>query len=242
MTFFKMFFDKQVNEPLEMDEKRRQVCLSITKKMMDYPCAKCFLEPVDPSEKEYLEIINTPQDLTSILSRLENSLYKTVDAWEQDVNLIWYNAEKFNGSDSYIFILASQLAKRFNKLIKVIDIEKVEYWMKYFYELEAHLDSLMKSSPPKTKEYFPVDMENDDTEHKFTENDLTALEKALKSLTKPSDLLFFNNVLKRYVPIVDINAEPVAVDIRDLSNQTLRLLKDYAVKRHKEIGKPYPTK
>lgn len=236
-----MFFD-QKNETLQMNEKRRQICLSITKKMMEYPCAKCFLEPVDPSEKEYLEIIQSPQDLTSILSRLENNLYETVDAWEQDVNLIWYNAEKFNGSDSYIFILASQLAKRFNKLIKEIDIERIECWMKYFYDLEAHLDTLMKSSPPKTKEYFPVDVENDDTDQKFTENDLSALDKALKNLTKPSDLLYFNNVLKRYVPIVDINAEPVSVDIRDLPNKTLRLLKDYAVKRHKEIGKPYPTK
>ena len=92
-----MFFDQQT-ETLQMTPERREICLNITKKMMNYPCAKCFLEPVDPSEREYLEIIKSPQDLTSILSRLENSNYQTVDSWEQDVNLIWYNAEKFNGS------------------------------------------------------------------------------------------------------------------------------------------------
>lgn len=110
-----MYFDQQ-NEPLQMNEERRQICLSITRKMMDYQCAKCFLEPVDPSEIQYLEIIKSPQDLTSILSRLENSLYQTVDSWKQGENLIWYNAEKLNGSDSYIFILASQLIK-FSSLI-----------------------------------------------------------------------------------------------------------------------------
>lgn len=236
-----MYFDQEV-EPLPMDERRRQICLDITKKMMDYPCAKCFLEPVDPSEKEYLAIIKSPQDLTSILSRLENSNYQTVDSWEQDVNLIWYNAEKFNGSNSYIFILASQLAKRFNNIKKAIDIERLENWTKLFYKLEAQLDSLMKSSPPPAKEYFPADSEEEVSDEKFTETDLSALKNALKALTKSSDTLYFCNVLKRYAPNVDINAEPLSIDIRDLPNHTLHLLKEYAVKRHKEIGKPYPSR
>ncbi|OHT16875.1 Bromodomain containing protein [Tritrichomonas foetus] len=235
-----MFFEAQYNQ-LPMNERRRQMCLRLTKQMMEYPCAKCFLEPVDPDEVEYLRVIKSPQDLTSILSRLENNQYKSVDLWEQDVNLIWYNAEKFNGSHSYIFILASALAKRFSKIKRVVDIERLEDWTKWFFEFEARLDTLTKSSPPKARKHFPAALVREATKVPFTEEEFTALDKALKDLTTPNDLLYLNNILRHHASKIDINAEPVSVDLRELPNQALHLMKEYSMKRFQEMGKTYPA-
>lgn len=232
-----MFFEESANV-IKMNEQNRKICINITKQMMEYPCAKVFLEPMEPGE---LDVIKSPQDLTSILSRLENSSYQTVDVWEQDVSSIWYNAEKYYGSQSFMFILASALCKRFNKLKTSLDIQKFESWTKHYFELEAKIYTLTKSPPEQFKEYVPASLIEETVNEPFTEKDLSALEKALKALQKPNDLNVYYNVLRRYMPKIDIHAEPVSVDIREFPNQALHRLKKYAMKRHQEIGKPYPS-
>ena len=237
-----MFNDPSSSVQLPMTERRRQFCLEITKQMMTYPCAQCFVEPVDPDETDYLAVIQSPQDLTTILSRLETKQYETVDLWEQDVNLIWYNAEKFNGTQSYYFSLASALAKRFQKIKRVIDIERLEKWTKEFYDLELKLNTLLKSAPDIIKGALPDNLVNDTKNTDFSEDEYSALDKALKLLSKPSDLLFLNNVLRNFAPKININNEPMSVDLRDLPNKALHLMKDYSMKRLQELGEPYPTK
>ncbi|XP_035984936.1 ATPase family AAA domain-containing protein 2 isoform X2 [Fundulus heteroclitus] len=58
---------------------------------------KAFTKPVDLEEvPDYAEVIKTPMDLSTVLSRIDLHHYVTVKEFLQDVDLIWQNALKYN--------------------------------------------------------------------------------------------------------------------------------------------------
>ncbi|XP_038145602.1 ATPase family AAA domain-containing protein 2-like isoform X1 [Cyprinodon tularosa] len=58
---------------------------------------KAFTKPVDLEEvPDYAEVIKTPMDLSTVLSRIDLHHYSTVKEFLQDVDLIWQNALEYN--------------------------------------------------------------------------------------------------------------------------------------------------
>ncbi|XP_054898153.1 ATPase family AAA domain-containing protein 2-like [Poeciliopsis prolifica] len=58
---------------------------------------KAFTKPVDLDEvPDYAEVIKTPMDLSTVLSRIDLHRYGTVKEFLQDVDLIWQNALEYN--------------------------------------------------------------------------------------------------------------------------------------------------
>ncbi|KAH0786329.1 CAMK family protein kinase [Histomonas meleagridis] len=100
-------------------------CKDITKILIDNPVSSLFREPVDTDlYPEYKNYIKHPMDLGTVLSKLNNNKYSSVQQWHSDIELIWSNCEKFNGKDAfkyYIQELKRILAKecqRFDPLTK----------------------------------------------------------------------------------------------------------------------------
>lgn len=81
-----------------MAKKTRAICIDIMDKLMKLPCAKVFLDPVDPVKDNvpnYFQVIKHPIDLKTINKRLLNGDYPGVSQWDKDMNYVWNNAEKF---------------------------------------------------------------------------------------------------------------------------------------------------
>ncbi|CEI93023.1 hypothetical protein RMCBS344292_07268 [Rhizopus microsporus] len=77
-----------------------------------------FLEPVDPNYvPDYLKVIKSPMDFSTMHKKLESGQYKNVDDFRQDFNLIVSNAKLYNAIDTIYWKSADKLYEVGSKLI-----------------------------------------------------------------------------------------------------------------------------
>ncbi|XP_037715305.1 uncharacterized protein LOC119550583 [Drosophila subpulchrella] len=82
-----------------------------------------FLEPVDTEALKvptYYTVIDRPMDLGTILKRVQNNYYKSVDGVIADFRLIIRNCFKFNQPGDVVFRKGQMLEKFFMKKVKAI--------------------------------------------------------------------------------------------------------------------------
>ena len=117
------------------------------KKLIAHPLALAFLEPVDP-EKEglpnYFKVIKDPMDLGTVKGKLDGRLYKTIDAFLDDLNLVWANAIKFNGKKSLLKFCAERLQKKCARWFEIIPSNKTKAWELEVRKRQREIKSLFK--------------------------------------------------------------------------------------------------
>eukprot|EP00824_Muranothrix_gubernata_P025164 TRINITY_DN790_c1_g5_i3.p1 TRINITY_DN790_c1_g5~~TRINITY_DN790_c1_g5_i3.p1 ORF type:complete len:987 (-),score=243.42 TRINITY_DN790_c1_g5_i3:661-3555(-) len=87
-------------------------CHTILVSLAKHKWAWPFLKPVDWKElriPDYPQIIRNPMDLRTIRERLESSFYTDIDAFANDVRLIWRNAMIYNPPGSDVHTMAKTL-------------------------------------------------------------------------------------------------------------------------------------
>lgn len=225
-----------------MRPERKEICIAITERLMKYPCAAPFIDLVDKElYPKYYEIITTPQCLSSILSKLKDDEYGSILAWEHDIGLIWYNAEKFNGSTSYLNYLAQALAKHYKKMKKVLDTMVITDWTTSLFEASENLLKSTSTPPPSLRQHFPSELFADTVNREFTESEFRGLLKALElPLNRPSDRLFMYNVLHECEPNIEVTDYMAPIDLRKLSIVSLIELQKFARDRFREENLEYP--
>jgi hypothetical protein len=233
---------------LVMTPRLQQMCISITEKLIALPCAACFVDPPDPDDPEdvepsatraYFQVINCPVDLNSILNRLKASGYETVDKWDHDVSLIWYNAEKYNGRSSFVFFLAHELCRHYTKLTKPFEWEHIPGWTARWLHLEKKMLDLLGTSPKPTKSYL-ANHPQAGPQEAIPEEQLAPLAKALKKLRKPADVMYVNNMLMRHFSRLHLGSDGTMIDLRILPPAAVRALHQYTQNRYTENNWSYP--
>lgn len=74
---------------------------SVLDEVMKLDISIYFKVPVDTKVyTNYLQIIQTPMDLSKIKKNLKQQKYKTKKEFIEDLNLIWNNCKKFNVEES----------------------------------------------------------------------------------------------------------------------------------------------
>lgn len=81
-----------------------------------------FREPVDPvllGIPTYFDVIprKDARDLRTIRQKLDNDKYDTVEAFENDLDLMIQNAIKFNGRESEVGEIAMKVQSRIQELL-----------------------------------------------------------------------------------------------------------------------------
>ena len=150
-----------MDEDYSISDDQLKLCLYITAELRKSPAASVFNEPVDPKKQsipDYYKKIRNPQDLGTIYGRLQRKEYKSVGQWEKDINLIWMNAETYNGKDSYIAFMANHMKKKLERLKKPLDRRNISGWTKNIYQLREKFDSMLASCPPSLQLIAPRDL------------------------------------------------------------------------------------
>ena len=243
MLLLKKMSKKQASDKNNLNNSDLKICLEITQELSKMPGASPFNEPIKPTANEYAEyrrLIKNPQDLGTIAKKLENGEYSNVQAWEKDMNLIWSNAETFNGKDAYVTTIARHMAKHCEKLKKRLSMRKISGWMKCLYIWREKLDKLMVSPPNDSKlRIFPIPTYVKPEYKPFTDREFDIFLEATRTLNKSEDIKQLSKITQQdpnYTPTGD----NMIVDVDQLETRTLYALRNYVMKRYNEMGIPYP--
>ncbi|XP_008943661.1 PREDICTED: bromodomain and PHD finger-containing protein 3-like, partial [Merops nubicus] len=78
--------------------------------LQEKDAAQIFAEPVDLNEvPDYLEFISKPMDFSTMRRKLESHLYRTLEEFEEDFNLIVANCMRYNAKDTIFHRAAVRL-------------------------------------------------------------------------------------------------------------------------------------
>ncbi|NXN91522.1 BRPF3 protein, partial [Rhinopomastus cyanomelas] len=82
--------------------------------LQEKDAAQIFAEPVNlneasPLPRDYLEFISNPMDFSTMRRKLESHLYRTLDEFEEDFNLIVTNCLRYNAKDTIFHRAAVRL-------------------------------------------------------------------------------------------------------------------------------------
>jgi hypothetical protein len=106
-------------------------CLEITEKLINWPICSPFVEMVDPvrdGAPDYFAYIKEPMALTEVKRKLGANEYDSVQSWERDVNLIWSNAQTYNGEDTLFMHMAMEASLWFGGRTKRFPATQEEDW------------------------------------------------------------------------------------------------------------------
>ncbi|EAY14010.1 Bromodomain containing protein [Trichomonas vaginalis G3] len=216
-----------------------RVCQEITQELMQMPCAVLFNEPVKAKLKDYeryVKVIKNPQDLGTILKRLQSSEYQNYQQWEKDIALVWSNAEAYNGKDSYVTQIARHMAKQCESMKKRISMQKISGWMKYLYIWREKLDKLLVSPPQSSTIRFFPDIKYIPPEYKpLTSKEKDQLIEQSRIVAKGDDLKHIAKIVE-LDPQGEIKDDNVVINVDLLSPKTLYSLQKFYKKRVSELN------
>ncbi|KAK8860852.1 hypothetical protein M9Y10_012544 [Tritrichomonas musculus] len=213
-------------------------CIQITETMYNKPSCFIFRAPVDPVRDQvpnYFDVIKDPQDLGTILERLQNKEYSSIQSWKHDMDLVWDNAKAFNGPFSIVSSIAVCMKGRFEKIYQNTFMTPKE-WNNRINELFSKLNVVMKAAPGKLKNEF----EGKKFSGPMTRNELQKLAEAASSLTDISDVLQMEQLLNIYGVNIDFKKDDCFVVLKNLPKEALQALQSFVKDRYRALRKHYP--
>ncbi|OHT13122.1 Bromodomain containing protein [Tritrichomonas foetus] len=228
----------------KISKRIRVICIDIMDKLMKLPCAKVFLDPVDPVKDNvptYLQVIKHPIHLRLINKRLLNNEYSGISHWDKDMNLVWNNAEKFYQKTSYIGILANELHKHYDKEYQRIKLQRLAKWSRAVFGFKSQLEKLFDTIPPVVGALaqFP---EKSSTEKlkPFSEEELNIFIRMSLYLRNSHDSKKMAQIVQHFQPDIVFSSLDNEIDVNDLEITTLYALRDYVTYRLAEMNLVYP--
>ena len=117
----KLLYNK---EELEKEEKNAKKLIGLLWKVKD---ADLFYKPVDPVElglPTYFEIVKHPMDFSTIKRKLANFSYTNFNEFCKDMNLVFDNCYLFNGKDSLVGNMCTNVKSEYNKFYNQLGMDK----------------------------------------------------------------------------------------------------------------------
>ena len=72
---------------------------------------------------DYLQVVKEPMDLGTIRSKLTKNEYKKPAEFARDMRLVWSNCKLYNQDGSDLYLLADDLAQKFEDRVKTMKLD-----------------------------------------------------------------------------------------------------------------------
>ena len=224
----------------KIPQKQLNECIKITKFLINSPGCSIFKTPVDPIQDnlvDYFDKIKSPQDLGTILERLSNGNYNSINNWKNDINLVFDNARKYFGPHSFITVLSNSMENKFNKIYSKIFFTSSENWMNEINNKFHKINRLMKSAPGNLKSEF----EGKRFTGPMSQAELQNLADAASSLTDQSHIFEMAQLMNKFGAKIDMKKEEQAVVLKNLPTEAVSALQYYVKDRFRVLHKHYPV-
>ena len=152
-------------------------CLKLVEELMTWKICIPFIEMVDP-EKDgapgYFQVVEEPMCLQEVKNRILGKHYRHISEFKRDMNLIWENAERYNGENNLYTQFAREGANWFEKKMKHFPETLEEEWMTKFRKVAKQFYEAIENPPaeliPERRE--EVKMEEVTNEQGIYDNNL----------------------------------------------------------------------
>ena len=203
-----------------MTPQRLAEARAIIENLYTTPGCALFRAPVDPVHvPDYRRFVENPQDLGTIRHRLQTDYYSTVEDWIADVNLIWTNAETYNGRDSHVARLAMAMGEKFSKMVKEMTPKTAKEWFDRIAFLYEDLNLSMQKAPPSISMHFQKQLFSGPLDPK----QMKMLCDEVSSITNRNDVLQIIQVLTLFGANIDFQ-KTSTVNVRELPASAFRAL------------------
>jgi len=92
--------------------------------LMNYEESWPFLYPVDPEAlgiTDYFDRIKNPMDLSTVLEKIRQNKYNTIESFRDDTMLIFHNATSYNFAGTDVHNAAERLKEIFGKIYRLLE-------------------------------------------------------------------------------------------------------------------------
>ena len=218
---------------MPIPQPTRDACIEIMTNVMKKPCAIPFLEPVRPEDApEYRTVVKKPIDLGTIKKKLMDDEYPSVAAWGREMGLIWANAEKFNGRESFLNIAALEMKRHFEKEYRKLKTLNLQKWAQTVSELKDELDELLDSPPDPVTKFATISEKPDPNQLKpFTDKEMDDFMRSSMLLSSKQDAKKMLHIIRVHDPTFRGPDEAMQIDVGQLTVGALHALRDYVNQR-----------
>ncbi|CAI5744538.1 unnamed protein product [Peronospora destructor] len=109
-----------------MDPENKKKCTDVLEHFFKLDSCEPFRERVNWEEwglYDYLQVVKEPMDLGTIRSKLSKNEYKKPAELARDMRLVWSNCKLYNQDGSDLYLLADELAKKFEDRVKTMKLD-----------------------------------------------------------------------------------------------------------------------
>ncbi|KAG1700276.1 hypothetical protein DVH05_012081 [Phytophthora capsici] len=109
-----------------MDPENRKKCIDVADHFFKLESCEPFRERVNWEEwglYDYLQVVKEPMDLGTIRNKLSKNEYKKPVEFARDMRLVWSNCKLYNQDGSDLYLLADELAKKFEDRVKTMKLD-----------------------------------------------------------------------------------------------------------------------
>lgn len=187
----------------------------ITQGFHQNPIASSFAVPISTEKKklaEYQVKIKHPMDLGVVRKKLKDNAYPGLQAWIDDMNLIFDNAIEYNGRMSLIGGIAAHLKRKFAKEVRgIMMLNPINYENRLIL-LVKELKEAVAATPPS----FSLTVPETKAYPEFTVESMTQLMKRASQLSTAGHQSEILEALEREDTI-----SPLTIDLANLSRAQL---------------------
>jgi hypothetical protein len=203
-----------------------QTCEDITRAVSEHPLSRDFLAPVNAElVPGYSDAVKNPMDISTVLKKLDQKQYISVENWQADFELMWRNCELFNGTDDpYFKPILSELRRFLKKKCKALTPRGLTKIGQSISTGIKTLNRIMDQPPKEIAPWFPLGDQYTEADMRlpFSDRDLLNLVTGVGQLSSPADQVevaqvarYFNlpTVPKDGFEEIDVEAMPDTVRV-----------------------------
>jgi hypothetical protein len=171
-------------------------------------------------------------DLTTVQSKLEKKEYKSTTQWFHDMCLIYENAIRYHGEESFWGIIAGQLLTDFRKTANGFQVHNLAEWSELLAAKTKKMGTLISSSPVKHGADVLISscVRRAESLSKFPHDVIPDLIAKLNILFEQEECrhaVLSIITLMQKDPVVTKEDDAVVVDVEKLRDQTLNAINLY---------------
>jgi hypothetical protein len=220
-----------------------------------HPLTASFRAPFSPGDapQNYFQIVTNPLNLTEISTRLAEGKYADLNAWFDDVELVWSNCDAYYTSDAsksfttpidrrYYAVVTAELRRIFAKEKTLFVRLGIGNWSRALYELRTEVTDLMTRPPAKVRQFTPslgTVRTMKQSASSLSDRELHRFLAMANELTADEDQREMVRIVAEGHPELDTGAPELRVDVTKLNLATIQALKEFVRAAFERQGKKY---